>query len=263
MGKATWEAEAAAAALYVLNAKVTLLDSSVDNNSAGPTDFDEPLGFGAGIWNDIGSQMWIVNSAIVNNHAGAAGTGGGVLNGGNMTILNTTIGGNSVGSRGGGVDNGGTLTLQGTTIANNSATGLPLCFDPPDEVCASGGNDLWADTGSTVNIATTVIGDCVNATLTTEGHNAFGPGQVCALQPANFLAHRSTHDQVNIEPMLGPLTDDGKVGNAHYPPLAGSPLIDAGGEIGRFCTPTDQIGDRRVTVGEAPGIANRCVMWAL
>ncbi|HEY2404204.1 MAG TPA: choice-of-anchor Q domain-containing protein [Steroidobacteraceae bacterium] len=249
--------------LYVLNAKVTLLDSSVANNSAGPTDFDEPLGFGAGIWNDIGSHMWVVNSAIVNNHAGAAGTGGGILNTGNMTIINTTIGGNTVGSRGGGIDNGGTLTLQGTTIANNSEIGFPLCFDPWDADCFSGGNDLWADTGSTVNIATTTIGDCANATLTTDGHNAFGPGQVCTLQPANFLAHSSTHDQVNIEPMLGPLTDNGRVGNAHYPPLAGSPLIDAGGEIGRFCTPTDQIGERRVTVGDARDREPLCDVGAI
>ena len=236
--------------LYVLNAKVALLSSTVDKNNAGPSDFDEPLGFGAGVVNDSGGQMWIVDSAIVNNHAGAAGTGGGILNSGNMTIVNTTIGGNSVGSRGGGVNNGGTLTLQGTTIANNSVVGIPLCFFPDGEGCdVVGGNDLWADPGSTVHIATTAIGDCKQGTLITDGHNAFGPGEVCVLQPANRLAHAATHDQLNINPMLGPLTDDGRAGNAHYAPLAGSPLIDAGGEIGRFCTPTDQIGDRRITIG--------------
>jgi len=35
-------------------------------------------------------------------------------------------------------------------------------------------------------------------------------------------------------------------GNTHYPPLADSPLIDAGGSIGPTCSPTDQIGQRRV-----------------
>src|SRR4051794_11036101 len=140
--------------------------------------------------------MWIVDSAIVNNHAGAAGTGGGILNSGNMTIFNTTIGGNSVGSRGGGVNNGGTLTLRSTTIANNSVKGIPLCFFPEGGCDVVGGNDLWADTGSTVNIATTLIEDCAQGTLTTDGHNAFGPGKVCALQPVNRLAHGNTHDQL-------------------------------------------------------------------
>jgi hypothetical protein len=49
-----------------------------------------------------------------------------------------------------------------------------------------------------------------------------------------------------VNPQLGALEDDGEPGNAHYPLLASSPLIDAGGSVGDHCTPRGQIGDPRV-----------------
>jgi hypothetical protein len=232
--------------LYANNAKVALVGSTVSENRVGAEDFDEPLGFGAGIYND-GAKMWLVDSAIVNNHGLSSGLGGGIQNSGTLLILNSTIGGNTVGSRGGGIYNAGKLTLQGVTIANNSSRGLPMCFFGPPSECDAGGNGLWTNPGAIVEIATSVIDDCAPGTLITEGHNAFGPGEICILQPADFLARGNTHDRVNINPDLGPLTDNGFAGNAHYPPLVGSPLMDAGGKIGRFCTRTDQNGQRRVT----------------
>jgi hypothetical protein len=42
------------------------------------------------------------------------------------------------------------------------------------------------------------------------------------------------------------LRDNGGAGNAHFPVLGQSPLIDAGGLISTNCTKFDQIGQPRV-----------------
>jgi hypothetical protein len=78
------------------------------------------------------------------------------------------------------------------------------------------------------------------------------------------LGGRPTHDLVNLDLELGEFQDDGVAGNAHYPLLADSPLIDAGGSIGLFCTPLDQIGQRRVE-GDADhdGATNICDIGAI
>jgi hypothetical protein len=60
------------------------------------------------------------------------------------------------------------------------------------------------------------------------------------------LQGHTVADQINVDPRLGTLQDNGSPGNAHYPLLAGSPLIDAGGAIGKFCTQMDQLGQKRV-----------------
>jgi len=62
---------------------------------------------------------------------------------------------------------------------------------------------------------------------------------------------------------LGDLQDDGVPGNTHYPPLAGSPLIDAGGSVGPTCSPTDQIGQRRVEGDADNDGANVCDVGAI
>ena len=63
----------------------------------------------------------------------ATGDGGGIANGGTLTVTNSTIDNNSAEyggvdsgtiSSGGGIDNAGTLTVTNSTIANNSAFGL-------------------------------------------------------------------------------------------------------------------------------------------
>ncbi|HWB13784.1 MAG TPA: choice-of-anchor Q domain-containing protein [Pirellulales bacterium] len=60
-------------------------------------------------------------SSVTNNLGGSAGAGGGILNGGTMTVTASTVSGNFA-NLGGGIYNFGTLTVRDSTIANNSAS---------------------------------------------------------------------------------------------------------------------------------------------
>ena len=48
--------------------------------------------------------------------------GGGVLNAGTLTLINTTVSGNTAANQGGGVYNSGTLTLVNSTLSGNTGT---------------------------------------------------------------------------------------------------------------------------------------------
>jgi hypothetical protein len=98
---------------------VTITDSSIRANAA--TD-------GAGLSNNAGTMM-ITDSSIRDNSASGTGdAGGGIDNytGSTLTILRSTISGNSVGAYGGGIDNieGATATIVDSTISDNHTGGL-------------------------------------------------------------------------------------------------------------------------------------------
>ena len=89
-----------------------------------------------------------------------------------------------------------------------------------------------------------MLGPDCGGTFTSQGHNAVGTGADCTLKPA--VKGTDTHDLINVDPRLAALEDNGAAGNAHYPLLADSPLIDAGDKVGLRCTFRDQIGQRRL-----------------
>lgn len=84
---------------------------------------------GGGIYN--GGTLTITDGHItgnatvaqVVNNASILGNGGGIFNALNaaLTITDTTVSGNSAGNAGGGVASGGNLTIEGSRFANNSA----------------------------------------------------------------------------------------------------------------------------------------------
>src|SRR5438552_13934406 len=76
----------------------------------GHIDFD----VGGGIRNQ--GTLTLVNSTVTGNSANSGG--GGIFNQGTLTLINSIVAGNSTrtGSSGGGIANGGTLTLTGSTI---------------------------------------------------------------------------------------------------------------------------------------------------
>jgi hypothetical protein len=97
---------------------VTIIGSSIRNNSAAD---------GGGLSNN-GGTMTIADSTIRDNSATGAGVaGGGIDNytGSTLTILRSTISGNSAGAYGGGIDNidGATATIIDSTIRNNHGDG--------------------------------------------------------------------------------------------------------------------------------------------
>jgi len=213
---------------------------------------DEWFSSGGGLYNSNGT-VWIVNSAITANGALPLGQGAGIHNGGEMSIIDSTIGGNVAASAGGGIYNSGRLELQGVTLADNEAQGAVLHGPGPCvEFCDQGGGGLWNAPSATAIAATSIIArntgpfapDC-SGVLISRGGNAIGDLTGCSIQ-ASQGRHRNTPDDLtSLDPLLGALQDNGDAGRAHYPLLATSPLIDAGGKVGRLCEYQDQLGHRR------------------
>jgi len=215
------------------SATLTINNSTVSGNGVGNA--------GGGIYND-GSEggsatLTINNSTVSGNSANSGGNsanfGGGIFNyadfGGSatLTVSDSTISGNSVAgfygaSGGGGIHNVGrfsgsaTLTVTNSTLSGNSAD-------------HGGGiyNDAHIGEGATLEIGNTIL------KTGSSGANIYNPeGTVTSLgynlsndDGDGFLT--ATGDQINTDPLLGPLQDNGGPTFTHAL-LTGSPAIDAG-----------------------------------
>jgi predicted outer membrane repeat protein len=186
---------------------LTITGSTISNNQTGnPGHFGA---YGGGIVN--GGTMTIEDSTISGNTAlggDIQGGEGGGISGNNNTITNSTITGNSA-LRGGGVAGGGNIAH--TTFSNNSAIrdGGALYLTSPLEL----GNTILKAGASGVNIFNN------GGSLITHGYN------VCSDNGSGFL--NGPGDQINTDPMLGPLQDNGGPTFTHAL-LPGSPAINAG-----------------------------------
>jgi len=132
-----------------------------------------------------------------------------------MAVINSTISGNTVGGtmpEGGGIRNGGTLTLTNSTLSGNSVpsgqggaisnAGQTMIGDTVLNAGASGGT-IFNNGGAITSLGYNIASDNGGGVLA-------GPG-----------------DQINTDPMLGPLQDNGGPTFTHAL-LPGSPAIDAG-----------------------------------
>jgi len=254
--------------IFVSSGELTVDSSTISGNFAGltPSDQFRIYGLGGGIYN--GGSVLLTNSAVVDNQVLDYGEGAGIYNSGGMKIENSTIANNVAGTAAGGIFNTHDLLLQGVTLTDNSADGYIIygqfepypafpanCYFGSTLPCDVSGTGLHSDPGANTQVATSVLAnnngsDC-DGVVISDGRNALGTDAGCTWTKSASLNGHSTYDQINVNPMLGAIQDNGVAGNAHYSPLPGSPLIDAGGAIGTFCTPLDQLGNRRV------GIANR------
>jgi CSLREA domain-containing protein len=205
---------------------LTLTSSTVSGNSANK-------GWGGGVYNE--KTLMLTNSTVSGNSA-ADGWGGGIYNQGALAMTNSTISGNSaLDGWGGGIYNEGRLTLSSSTVSGNIAT-------------ESGGGIFSEDQGK-VNLSNTII--AVNTSLirpdcrglfTSQGRNLIGYADGCEVQT-------NTGDLVDLDPLLGPLQDNGGPTKTHAL-LPGSPAIDR--IPAEACTPqnwnstvTDQRGVAR------------------
>jgi len=117
------EAGAAGGGIYNVDGQVMLIDSTVaENQTTG--DF---MVNGGGLWN--GGTLTITHSILTKNAArGKYGSGGAIFNQGTATITKSTLAANAVetgrGGAGGGITNLGALTISSSTLATNSADGL-------------------------------------------------------------------------------------------------------------------------------------------
>ena len=110
------------------SATLTITDSAMSQNGALVLDDHLAVGTGGGIYNDRG-VVTIANSMITFNFSGLEA--GGILNGGTLTIVDSTLEGNNAGGNGkgnppgagGGISSGGILTISNSTLTGNSAYG--------------------------------------------------------------------------------------------------------------------------------------------
>jgi hypothetical protein len=161
----------------------------------------------------------------------------GILNSGELQIVNSTIARNSriPGEvRGGGIDNLGTLKITNSTIIENRG--------------ASGGifnlgivelqNTILAGNTSAGSIVFDRGPDCVGS-LVSLGNNLVGDPTGCDIM--------LQETDVTGDPGLREYTEDVSVpGSGHYPLLSDSPAIDLGNS--EVCPETDQLGNQRIGI---------------
>ena len=145
-----------------------------------------------------------MNSTISGNFASS--DGGGIACGkSGLTIINSTISGNSAGAYGGGIVGGSfDMMIVNSTVSGNSAL---TCGG----VC--GGMEI-ANTILNANVSGNIDG-----TVTSHGYN------ISSDDGGGLL--NGPGDQINTDPLLGPLRDHGGRTLTHMP-MRGSPAIDAG-----------------------------------
>lgn len=206
---------------------LTVSESTVRDNQAARRG-----GVGGGIYNPVIARtptLRVVASTISGN---SADDGGGIWCQGSVTLVNSTVSGNSAGQTGGGIRNNGDLSVSSTTIALNRAG-------------ATGGGihhlGLSATLANTIlagNSAETGGADCYGA-IDSGGHNLLKDAEGCGMEG----------ELSGIEPGLAPLGDNGGPTPTHAL-SPGSAAVDVGPAS---CEPADQRGNRRPADGDGDG----------
>src|SRR6478735_877561 len=192
---------------------VTIVDSTISGNSVGTGDQS-----GGGVYTylsggKIPGNLTVINSTISGNFASS--DGGGIACGqSGLTVINSTISGNSAGAYGGGIVSGSFgMMIVNSTVSGNSA---PTCGGICGEVEI---RNTILNANASGNIDGNVTSHGYNISSDDGGGHLNGPG-----------------DQINTDPLLGPLRNHGGPTLTHMP-MRGSPAIDAGDP--RFAPPPD------------------------
>jgi hypothetical protein len=182
---------------------------------------------GGGIDNENNATLSITNCTISGN---SAGLGGGTFNGGMLTIAGTTFSGNTAVNGGAAYNDGaGMLAISNSTVSGNLAGSGGGIFNIG--ACAITNSTLSGNSsGGIFNTETLEIGDTILnmgaganisnlGTVTSLGYNLTSDDGAGVLTGPG--------DQINTDPLLGPLEDNGGPTFTHQL-LPGSPAIDAG-----------------------------------
>jgi hypothetical protein len=216
---------------WVTSATLRVTNSTLSGNSAGSIG----SGTGGGIYSD-GSHgngtMEIVNSVISGN---SAHVGGGIYNSHSAsTVSNSTLSGNSASYGGGGIFHVGingsaTLSVSNSTLSGNSAPlGAGIYSYGHSNTTLDVLNSTFSVNGiinvwATLQLRSTIFDaswiDNESGTINSLGYNLSSDDGGGSLTAAG--------DQINTDPLLGPLQDNGGPTFTHEL-LSGSPAIDAG-----------------------------------
>lgn len=206
---------------------VTISGFTIRNGHAGAD--------GAGVDNEDGATVTIMNCTISGN---TAGLGGGIFNSGPLTILNSTVTGNMA-SEGAGIYNSGSgiLTISNSTLSGNTASSTGgACFNLAKvQITNSTISDNSAPSlgGGILNFGSLVIGNTIlkrgsagvniytngGGTVTSLGYNLSSDDAGGSLTGPG--------DQILTDPMLGPLQNNGGPTLTHAL-LPGSPAVNLG-----------------------------------
>ena len=189
--------------------------------------------------------------------------GGGIINGGTLELLNTTVSGNNAaGDDGGGIysGRGGTLRLTNSTVSGNTVSGnfdedfMPiggngggiynigtvelLNSTVSGNTAENGGGGISSDRIGIVALRNTIVagnagfdGPDARGTFTSRGTNLIGD--------VSGSSGWGPSDLLNVGPLLGPLQDNGGPTHTHAL-LPGSLAVDAASNAA--CPSEDQRG---------------------
>jgi hypothetical protein len=202
-----------------------IASTTLSDNFVGAV-FSQQTSVGGAIYND--GTLDIADSAITGNTATGTlqrgGIGGSIFNAGTLAIANTTISGNLAGSTGafsgagGGIANGGgNLVIQNSTINDNTADG--------PSGSGFGGNIFIGE--GTLEIENTILNASSGANIFNFGSQGAVISDGYNLSSDNGAGYlTAAGDQINTDPRLGPLRDNGGPTFTHAL-LRDSPAIDA------------------------------------
>jgi len=212
-------------------------------------------GVGGGITNEYILEL---NDSIVSDNHGVAG--GGIYNGGTLTIRGSTLYLNTALETGGGLDDSGNVTLENVTISGNTAErGGGIFSDGEVNILHSSIlQNLATDTDYGGNIHSgnlfyfynTLIANsqsgpnCSGSGLNSLGYNL--EGQLAGQYTCSFNRNYT-------DPLVDPLLADNGGPTPTQALLLGSPAVDAGDE--RYCADKDQRGAFRPADGDGDEIA--------
>jgi hypothetical protein len=227
--------------------KIAVTDSTFTGNTAG--------GFGGAIDNDDGTET-VTDCTIMGN---TGYDGGGLSNGGTLTVVGSTLANNLAIASGGGIFCAGIhgwTTVTNSTISGNRAGNAGAIFSQSSQVFTILNSTVTENWGGIANDGSMKIKNSIVAgnfgeaapdisgAITSQGFNLIGNTS----GGSGFIAS----DLLNVNPMLGPLQDNGGK-TLTRGLLAGSPAIDAGTSNG--APATDQRGQMRPQDGDNDGTA--------
>jgi CSLREA domain-containing protein len=208
---------AAHSGIYAANdSKLTILNSHIESN------------MGPGLDLPVGVTTTIQDSTIDAN-INELGNGGGISNGGTLTVTNSTISGNNSYIDGGGIANYGKAYLYNVTITNNRADSDQNNVGDGGGIAVMGSGVLtFQNTVLANNLDQSMLGgmrpDCAG-TLTSVGYNLIQVSTDCT------IIGDTSGNITNQDAMLGPLQNNGGPTFTHAL-LANSPAINAANPAG-------------------------------
>ena len=229
------------------SAAVTLSGLTISNGAA-IADF-QPASEGGAIRS--GGPLTIESSAITDNRGSIAG---GIAAIGDLTLLNSTVSGNTVPGFGvGGVYALGSTTIVNSTITGNSAEGESSAGGVEtfgstqirNSTIAGNVNPITGGTANLANLGSMLVTSTIVADPLGGGANCNSSGAIPSggfnLESANSCGFSQISDQHNTDPRLGPLASNGGTTKT-MAPAPTSAAVDRGSAAG---TTTDQRGQTR------------------